>query len=890
MTTNRNAISVFLSYAHEDEPLRKELEKHLSLLQRQELISTWHDRRITPGADYTQVIDEHLNSASVILLLISKNFLASDYCYGIEMQRALQRDQAHLARVIPILVRPVDWQGAPFAHLQPLPTNARPITAWRNRDEAFTDIAAGIRRAIEDLSLLTASAPQVALPPIWNIPYPRNSFFISREEVLARLHRQFQAGQTSALSQPQALSGLGGIGKTHTAVEYAYRYHQDYQVVLWGRAESREALISSYVTIAQLLHLSEQQAQDQAIIVQAVKTWLQTHSEWLLILDNADELALLPEFLPPALGGHLLLTTRAWALGRLASRVAIDSLLPHEGALFLLRRAGLLAPDGSLEQASSRDRGLALQITQEFGGLPLALDQAGAYLEEAGCGLSDYLQIYQHHHAQLLKERRGLIDDHPQPVATTWSLSFERVGQKNPIAADLLRLCAFLAPDAIPLAIITEGASYLGPELASVGTDPYLLNQAIEVLLAYSLVHRETSSDTDSLLSMHRLVQAVLKDQMDEPTCEMWAERTVQAMSATFPSVEFTNWSFCERLLPHALVCWDLINQRNLLSREASALLKRMGWYLMERARYAKAEPILRQTMAIRERQLPSIPLDIATSFNDLAELYWRQGRYTEAESLVQHALTIREQQLGIAHPDTATSLNDLAVLYQEQGKYAEAESLMRRALEIYEQQFGPTHSNTAHSLHNLANLYQEQGKYAEAEPLYVRALAIREQQLGAQHPDTARSLNSLAALYYDQGKYAEAEPLYVRALAIREQQLGAQSCNTAHSLNGLAILYCEQGKYAEAESLMRRAISIFEQQLGVQHRDTAWSLHNLAVLYQEQGKYVEAESLMRRALEIHEHLLGTTHPDTQTVRGSYASLLRTMGRNEETKELEEEC
>ena len=208
-------IEVFYSYAHEDESLRAELEKHLSLLKRQRLIAGWHDRQILAGTDWSQAIDTHLERASVILLLVSADFLASDYCYGIEMERALERHQANEARVIPILLRPVDWNNAPFAHLQALPTDAKPITSWRNRDVAFTDVAAGIRRVIEDLSSVQASAPRAALPPVWNVPYPRNSFFIGRDELLERLHTQLQAGQATALSQPpQGISGLGGFSIT----------------------------------------------------------------------------------------------------------------------------------------------------------------------------------------------------------------------------------------------------------------------------------------------------------------------------------------------------------------------------------------------------------------------------------------------------------------------------------------------------------------------------------------------------------------------------------------------------------------------------------------------------------------------------------------------------
>ena len=681
---------MFLAYAHEDESLRKELEKHLSLLRRHGLVSVWQDRCIRAGTDWAQALDEHLKNASIILLLISADFLDSDYCYGVEMQCALDRDKAGQARVIPILLRPVDWKGAPFQHLQGLPTDARPITKWPDRDEAWTDVAASIRRVIEELPALSVKTPPAGLPPVWNIPYPQNPLFTGREELLTQLATTLHKGQPTALSQPQAISGLGGIGKTQLALEYAYRYRADYQAVLWAQAETRENLTSSYLTIATLLNLPEKSEQESARVIATIKHWLQRNTSWLLILDNADDLALARDFLPPSFGGQVLLTTRAQATGRFARRLEVDILPPEQGTLFLLRRAALLPVDAILEKASEHDRSIGRAICEEVGGLPLALDQAGAYIEETGCSLAEYQRLYQRRRTDLLAERRRqLVDDHPLPVATTWSLSFAQVEQKNPAAADLLRLCAFLAPDAIPEEIITEGTEHLGPQLAAVGADSYLLNQSIEALRAYSLLRREASSGTTSSLSIHRLVQAVLKDQMEEQDRHQWAQRAARAVNAAFPEVEHQTWPQCDRLLPHALLCAELIAQEQMTSPEAADLLNQTGYYLHDRARYAEAEP------------------------------------------LYQRALEIREQQLGAQHPDTATSLNNLALLYKTQGKYSQAEPLYRRALAIYEQQLGPDHPDTAGSLNNLAELYQDQGKDEQAEPLYQRALAIREQQLG---------------------------------------------------------------------------------------------------------------------------------------------------------------
>src|SRR5450759_3801302 len=344
-------VAVFLSYAHEDEPLRKELEKHLSLLQRQGLVSTWQDRRITAGTNWAEALDEHLKSASIILLLVSSDFLASDYCYGVEMQCALDRDKASRARVIPIIVRPCDKKGAPFAHLQALPTDAKAITTWNNQDAAWTDVAASIRRVIEELPLLSVKTPPAALPPVWNIPYPQNPLFTGRKELLTQLATTLQASQPTALSQPQAISGLGGIGKTQLALEYTYRYRQDYQAILWAQTDTRENLTSSYLTIATLLNVPEKNEQESARVIAAVKAWLQRNTGWFLILDNADDLMLARDFLPPSFGGHVLLTTRAQATGRVAHRLEIDILPTEQGALFLLRRAGLLPANATLEQA-----------------------------------------------------------------------------------------------------------------------------------------------------------------------------------------------------------------------------------------------------------------------------------------------------------------------------------------------------------------------------------------------------------------------------------------------------------------------------------------------------------------------------------------------------------
>ncbi len=661
----------------------------------------------------------------------------------------------------------------------------------RQRFASIQDFASALEQAAGQASYATRPTPvspiEQHIPPsllhatesspaLWNVPYQRYPLFTGRESLLQGLRAHFANGRPIALNQSQALSGLGGIGKTQLAVEYAYRYRQHYQAVLWARAASRDTLIADFVSMASLLHLPEQADQDQLRVVEALKRWLTQHTGWLLILDNADDLSMVAEFLPAGGEGHVLLTTRAQATGRLATSLPVERMDEEEGTTLLLRRAKLLAASASLSSVAPAMYSQAQAIVRVLDGLPLALDQAGAYIEETGCSLSEYLELYQRRRSRLLARQSSLSSEYPYTVASTWSLSFQQVEQADPAAADLLRLCAFLDPDAIPEAILTEGASFLGPSLDLVAADTLLLHEAIQVLRRFSLLKRDPEA---KLLNIHRLVQAVLKDGMDIQVQRQWAERVVRAVNAAFPKVTFAAWPRCQECLPHALACAEFINEYHLAFPEAARLLYHMGWYLEDRGHYAQAEPLLLRALTMREQVLGSEHLDTADILAALAWLYVLQGKYEQARPLYQRALAIREQARGPEHPDTASTLDNLALVCRVQGEYSQAEALHQRALAIREQALGPEHPDTMFSLVNLADVYTAQQKYEQAEALYRRALAIREQALGPEHPDTATTLDHLANLHQDRGQYEQAEPLYQRALAVRERVLGPEHPDT---------------------------------------------------------------------------------------------------------------
>lgn len=495
-------------------------------------------------------------------------------------------------------------------------------------------------------------APNAEPSGVWNVPLPRNPFFTGQEALLAQIADILQIGGPTILAQSCAISGLGGIGKTRLAVEYAYRHRQRYQAVLWCRADTREALVSSYVALAKHLHLPEQDEQDRVLTVQAVIGWLSKHAGWLLILDNVDDLSLLDAFLPFAFSGHLLLTTRVRATGKLAFSLVVDAMERDTGAVLLLRRARLIGQNASLETAAPADIAIARAISEELGGLPLALDQAGAYIEETCCSLSAYRERYHSHRPALLKRRGGSAYDYPAPVATTWSLSFARVQQRSPAAADLLRCCALLYPDAIPEELFSLGAIHLGTRLQRVVRDPLAFDEVAQILLDYSLIRR---NPTTAMLSIHRLVQAVLLDSMPARTRKLWRERVLLAVNEAFPEWILGELTSCERLLPHALECASWIGRELQPTVEAARLLNQAGVYLRERALYTEAEPLLEQATSIRQQYLGDGHHSTATSLHHLALLYDAQGKYSQAEPLYQSALAIYEQQLGHNHPDTQT-------------------------------------------------------------------------------------------------------------------------------------------------------------------------------------------------------------------------------------------
>ncbi len=729
---------------------------------------------------------------------------------------------------------------------------------WKKLCELFGKSALELGLLTESVQepareLLVDGASAASTLPLWNVPARRNPFFTGRIHILEQLHDALGRAHDTLFGRSYALSGLGGIGKTQTAIEYAYRYRDDYTAIFWISAETPESILSSLVAIATLLKLPEVQDLKQDGVQAAVIRWLISHDEWLLILDDVEDIELVKTILPPTQRGSLLFTSRQQALGFPAQTLALEPLTPEEGVQFLLYRARLKE---SLRLFDGEDEARAHEIVATMDGLPLALDQAAAYIEATRCRLSNYLHLLRLSPLRLLEERETHAD-HPVSVARTFALAFEQLKRSNEEAVLVLEACAFLAPEAIPEAFFLEGAILLGAEFGALATDLFVFNDAIKALLSYSLIQRDAAVQT---LRIHRLVQDVLKAHLSEEDHRLWVMRVLRAMVHLFPLERglADYWQTCERFLPHALACLGHAEKWQGDMRLRISLMSRVAAYLLNRARFAEAKALYEPALRIGEQALGENDLLVAEVLVGLALLAEKQGLYDQAEAFYKRALHIREQVLGRSHPLISEVLNRLGETYRLQGKHEQAEPLYLRALEIGEQALGP---KAASVLNNLAILYWYQGKYAQAESIYLRALRIKEQILGPEHQEIASTLNNLGIVYVDQGKYQDAEPLFLRALHIREQGLGEEHPLVVYPLNNLAYLYRAQGRYEQAVSFFQRAIHIWELSLGLNHPDIAHPLCDLADVYTLQGRCEEAEPLLQRALQIVQQGLGLDHP-----------------------------
>ncbi|KAF1357152.1 TPR-like protein [Lizonia empirigonia] len=751
---------------------------------------------------------------------------------------------------------------------------------------------------------------QNRLKPCNMVPFPPDSAFVGREDVLAKL-KKIHSGSALPSHSRAALVGLGGVGKSQIAIEYAYRVKEaaPHMWVFWVHASNAARFKQAYQEIAARIELPGRD-DPKTNIFRLVHNWLcdERNGRWLMIVDNADDdrvfaspsatgdlssaaqgleptweaAAALASFLPQAANGWILVTSR--------DRIAAVNLVEARHKVIQVEPMGeqealtLLKSKTRVDESSEGD---ARALVKTLEGIPLAVTHAAAYItaNEPMVDIAAYLELFresEENQAHLLNDKaRDIRRDASvsSAVITTWQLSFEQIRKTKPEAADLLSLMTMFDRQGVPEHILYEGRSKLQ------------FTEAVGPLLRFSLVRAQAREQSEGrlqgqLFEMHNLVQLATKKWLElREQVNVWQRAALRIMAAAFPSGQHETWAACQTLLPHSTKVLDYSTDKNDKAKlDRATIATNTAWYLMSMGQYAEAERHGRSAVAAREEVLGREHRDTLTSVSQLGSVLSRQGKYEEAEAKHRRALEGYEKVLGPEHPNTLTSVSNLGSVLSRQGKYEEAEAKHRRALEGGEKVLGLEHPNTLTSVSNLGSVLSRQGKYEEAEAMHRRDLEGSEKVLGPEHPDTLTSVSNLGSVLESQGKYEEAEAKHRRALEGREKVLGPEHPDTLTSVSNLGSVLSRQGKYEEAEAMHRRDLEGSEKVLGPEHPDTLTSVSNLGSVLESQGKYEEAEAKHRRALEGREKVLGPEHPNTLTSVSNLGSVLSRQGKYEEAE------
>ena len=836
---------------------------------RRQGVRVWMDEEILPlGQSWQPHVEEALKEVrSAAILLGPSGF--GDW----------QKEEARLCqtqgvkRGIPVIA--VLLQGGPDVDTLPEFLKERTCSDLRN-DGGGVRLQRLIReiRGPEGEPSPTKAASPSRGPKLHNLPFlPLGDLLKGRDEELRSLETNLH-GPTAAtaITQTQAIHGLGGIGKTRLAVEYAWRSGDRYDAVLFVVADSPETLRSGLAGLTRLglpgLVPAPSRAQEDEVV--AVLTWLRENDRWLLILDNVDspEAAVsVRKILPQLHNGQVLITSRRKDWPPSIKKQQLGKLTSEEATQFLLQRTE------GLRTSTRDDSARTCELVSILDGLPLALEQAAAYISYHQMTFSKYLEIWE-------KERNSVLGWHdedqmeyPASIAATWQTTFNEL---HPTAAAILRLTAFLAPDPIPLAMFEDGTAIIAEAVRLLLEEtvqkraPQTVREGLAELAAYSLLSKDGETGT-----VHRMVQEVVRGRIPEEHRREWIERALLLVDGFSPTEagDVRTWPVWNVIRSHATEVTDRADRAGITNSTAR-LMNNLAFLLYAKGLYAEAEPLLRRALTIDENSLGQDHHNVAVRLNNLAQLLQDTNRLAEAEPLMRRALTIDENSFGQDHPNVAIRLNNLARLLQDTNRLTEAEPLLRRALKTYENSFGQDHPNIARFLNNLTALLTTTNRLEEAEPLMRRALKIDEDSFGQDHPNVARDLNNLAGLLTATNRLAEAEPLMRRVGEIFEKNLGPDHPNVATSLNNLAQLLKATNRLEEAEPLMRRALKIDEDSFGQDHPDVARDLNNLAMLLRSTNRLQEAELTILRAVSIFETSLGRDHPSTRNARKNLELIL----------------
>ncbi len=901
---------LFISYASPDLKFAEALHSRLTDAG----FSVWFDKaRLNPGCDWHKEIEAACEASRVILPVLTPGWKQSEWTryesYGHDQVIPLVFEGSFLVKDSHGEIdEKASVSTPPLRQLQ-----AKTIDSQRMDDHDWPRLVAAIRSA------LAAPIPEPG-KRLTRMRYGHTENFVGREDKLNEIHEKLWTSPTAALTQGQVqvVTALGGVGKTTLARAYADRFWRLYPQAFW--VDCRLGIETEFAAVFDLLFPEHANAglgpNEKAKRAFDELNQSAARPMRLLVLDDApDEQAVL-SWIPRAGRCHTVITSRfaGWSNPREACNVWV---LEAEPA----RRLLLIRAGRSWEALNSDERAAVDRLAELLGYLPLALEQAAAYIGAPGtsCSYCEYIRRFETAQKHFLSQQQSRgSTEYPASVYATWRTTIDYLPAGS---RAILRMAAFMAPTPIPQALWVKSASIVEALAREIGPLPddrppvdIQIPEWIADLARYSMVQTRISGG-DSTLTVHGLVQAVERHSIAHDAVPIWILMTRASLIAYVPyetAEDPKTWPVWDVLRPHAEALVNLAKadqrvepdlkllvglsqlyygkalypQALLADELAQEVAERRGgaesadfaYWLLSRGenlrvmgRYSDAEAAFRKSLAIREKLDGPKSLSVASELNYLALAVGAQGREGEAEQLLRRALAIYESEPNADKHDFGKLLNNLASCLYQKGALDEAERMCRRALSLLEEVLGSEHPHTLIALADVAHVLTRKGDYAAAEPLFRRALEGTERVLGPEHPHTLLKIADVASLLDKRGDYAAAEPLYRRALEARERVLGPEHPDTLTSVNNLASVLESKGDYAAAEPLYRRALEAGVRVLGAEHPDTLTSVNNLAGLLGKKGDYAAAEALYRRALEASVRALGAEHPKTRTIKNNLA-------------------
>jgi len=697
------------------------------------------------------------------------------------------------------------------------------------------------------------------LPPgsvlrVWNVP-ARNPGFTGRDALLATVQQRLLARDRAVV---QALQGMGGVGKTQLAIEYAHRFGESYDIAWWVNAEQAGLIGDQFAALGAALGCVQPGAGTEAVRA-AVLADLHQRDRWLLVFDNAERPADLAGWLPGG-GGHVLITSRERGWAEIAAPVEVDVLARAESVAILADRVTGL-------EAADADR-----LAAQLGDLPLAVAQAAGFMAETGMPAPQYLDLLRTQAGKLL-DQPAAGSFYPRSLAAATRLAAERLDSEDPAAAQLASLCAFLAPEPIPEDLFTSAPGELPDELAARAADPLAWRQTLAQLARQSLARIDQRG-----LVMHRLTQAILRDRLTPEQAATIRGCTEAILAAADPGdpgnpVTWLRWA---QLMPHLLAA-DLAATE---SRDLRWIACNACWYLLARGDTRTAYDLAAD---LRQHWRGQLGDDDENTWATATYLAWalrNMGRYAEARKLGQDTLDRYRRVLGEDDPSTLSSANNLASDLRYLGQYQAARDLDQDTLDRYRRVLGEDNPYTLRSAILLANDLRYLGENQAARDLDQDTLDRCRRVLGEDHPDTLHSVNNLALDLWYLGEHQAARDLDQDTLARYQRVLGEDHPDTLRSAGNLAADMRALGEYQAARDLDENALACYRRVLGEDHPDTLRSAGNLAADMRDLGEYQAARDLDEDTLARCRRVLGEDHPDTLTSADNLAADLRALGED----------